>query len=75
LIDIKPRLPFASIMASSPVPAGEPVRQQEAAMYGIYASFVGGLMLAVGVMLLAEKAAQRVEAKAKRRAEREQPAS
>ncbi len=44
-------------------------------MYGTYASFVGGLMLAVGVMLLAEKAAQRVEAKAKRRAEREQPAS
>ena len=43
-------------------------------MYGTFSSLVGGLALAVGLLLLAEKAARWVEADAKRRAGPEQPA-
>ncbi len=41
-------------------------------MFGTIASLIGGLTAAVAVVLLAERAAQWVEADAKRRAEREQ---
>ena len=43
-------------------------------MFGTVVSLIGGLTAAVAIMLLAEKAAQWVEADAKRRAEREQAA-
>ncbi len=43
-------------------------------MFGTVASLIGGLTAAVAIMLLAEKAAQWIEADAKRRAEREQAA-
>ncbi len=44
-------------------------------MFGIVVSLTGGLTAAIAIVLLAEKAAQWVEADAKRRAEREQTAS
>jgi hypothetical protein len=76
LIEIKSCPQAAAIIGHSPVPdirRGRTV-DKEAIMYGTFSSLVGGLALAVGLLLLAEKAARWVEADAKRRAGPEQPA-